>query len=128
MAEVVEPSGGLVLDSKTSHPPAVAKRKMAAKRRLESGETVTLRLTAFERETLARPEIFFCGSDLREEVEREREMEDGLNFTLDQYDRFAGCIAAHANHTEERGLRKTLEDIYDKVCAIERKYEQDWRS
>ena len=40
------------------------------------------------------------------------------SFTLDELDDLLGCIAADANHTEDRRLERELDSLYDRLQAI----------
>lgn len=90
-------------------------------------ETVCLELTDGERDLLEDPAIFFPDSDLDDEVAREREARNGLHFRLEQLDRFAGYIAAHANHAEDAEMQAALDAIYDKIGWLENMYEPEER-
>lgn len=44
-------------------------------------------------------------------------------YTLDDLEDVLGYIAAEANHTENRKLQDELDDLYDRLCDIEDRYD-----
>jgi hypothetical protein len=68
-------------------------------------------------------------------IDIDKEVEDKLRavppaeskvmLTLDELDLLAGSIAAEANHTEDKKLERRLERIYDRICRLEEKFEEE---
>ncbi len=76
------------------------------------GDTVKLKLRPDERNLL-------LGIILPEELpEKLRVIPAGqryVSFTLDELDELVGCVAAEANHTEDRARQRHLDIIADRI-------------
>ena len=50
------------------------------------------------------------------------------SYTLDDLEDILGYIAAEANHTENRKLRKELDALYDRLASIQESYDDgNWQ-
>lgn len=46
-----------------------------------------------------------------------------VQLTLDELDDLNGHVAAAANHCDDRGLRRKLDEVYEAIEKVERRYE-----
>jgi hypothetical protein len=76
---------------------------------------VGLKLTGAQRKLLLD---LICLDDDYAEVVRDTPGDQPVQLTLDQWDSFAGCVAAEANQAEDEKVQKQLDVIVDKVQKV----------
>jgi hypothetical protein len=89
---------------------------MPWKKRIQPGEKLPLKLTEAQR-TLVLDALTCLDSDC-EKVVRETPAGEPVMMSLDDLDIFGGCLAADANHTEDRKLQGKLDTIFKKVQRL----------
>ena len=93
---------------------------MPTKKHIQPGEKVPLKLTAIER-TLMLEGLLSLDKD-HEQVIRTTPSGKPVMMSLDALDDFGGCIAAEANHCEDKKKRHTLDAIFEKIQRLLDKY------
>ena len=86
------------------------------KKLIQSGEKVGLKLSAAERKLIL--EGLLCRDDEYEDITRDTPTAEPVMMTLDEFDDFAGYIAAEANHSEDKKLQQKLDAIFQKIQRI----------
>src|SRR5512144_506913 len=86
---------------------------MTRKKTIEKDEQVGLRLSLAERKLILEEPIHIH-DDLAEPI-RSTPTNAPVMLTLDDLDDLAGYIAAEANHTTDKTLRKKLDAIFSKI-------------
>ena len=89
---------------------------MPAKKQIQPGEKVPLKLTATERKVVL--DDLMCLDDNYEQILRETPTGKPLMMTLDDLENLAGYIAAEANHTEDKKLARKLDKVFDKCQKL----------
>jgi len=82
------------------------------KSHIEPGTKVGLSLSEAERKVIL---ALMCLDEDYEGIVRETPLGEAIRLTLDEWDDFAGYIAAEANHTDDRKLEKKLDAIFEKI-------------
>mgnify|MGYP006278236353 CR=1 FL=1 len=92
------------------------------RRKIQPGEKVTVRMTVRDRELLL--DHTFVDSEYPERL-RPSPSGKGLigEYTVDDLEDILGHIAAEANHTEDRKMRKQLDALFDKLLRIQRSFD-----
>jgi hypothetical protein len=95
---------------------------MSRRRKIQPDEKVTVRLSARHR-TLLLEHTF--GDPQYAETLRPAPTGKGLvgDYTLDDLEDMLGYIAAEANHTEDKKLRRELDALYDRLLRTQRSYD-----
>jgi len=92
------------------------------RRKIQAGEKIAVRMTARDR-TLLLDHAF---SD-PEYAERLRPAPSGRglvgDYSLDDLEDILGYIAAEANHTKDKKLRRELDALYDRLSQIQQDYD-----
>lgn len=96
---------------------------MRDRKYVRSDETVPISISAGERDLIK--EHTFIDLELKEILDHARKTRKGLiiDITLDDLDELLGFIAAEASHTKDADLERALDEIYDRLSAIEARYE-----
>lgn len=89
---------------------------MNTRKHIQPGTKIGLKLTAAEQKLIL--DDLMCLDDDYAQVIRDTPTDEPVQFTLDEWDDFGGYIAAEANHTEDKTLRKKLDTIFNKVQKI----------
>jgi hypothetical protein len=89
---------------------------MAAHGRIKPGTKVGLKLTAAERRLILDDLLRL--DDNYAKVIRETPPNQPIQFTLDEWEDFGGCIAAEANHADDKNLGKKRDAIFNKVQKV----------
>ena len=79
-------------------------------------EKVGLKFTASERKLIL--DDVMCLDEQYADAIRQTPVNEPVEFTLDDWGDLGGYIAAEANHTEDKKLRKKLDAIFNKVQKI----------
>ena len=96
---------------------------MAKRIRIPRGQPVGLKLTAAERMWLLDA-LTFLDEEIEDRIRNTPPSEGEVLLTLDELDLLAGSIAAEANHAEDKGLERQLEQIYDRIGQVEDMFEE----
>ena len=92
------------------------------RRKIQPDEKITIRMRKLDRElllnhTLGDPEY----------ADRLRAAPNGRGlvgeYTLDDLEDMLGYVAAEANHTNDKKLRRELDALYDRLLQIQRSYD-----
>ena len=83
---------------------------------IKPGTKVGLSLTVAERKVIL--DNLMSLDDSYAQVIRETPTDQPVQFSLDEWEDFGGCIADEANHTEDQKLGKKLDGIFTKVQKI----------
>jgi hypothetical protein len=89
---------------------------MDHRKHIHPDEKVGLKLSRTERKLIL--DDLMCLDDDYAQVIRDTPDDQPVQFTLDDWDDFGGHIAAEANHTEDKRVRKKLDAIFNKVQKI----------
>lgn len=90
------------------------------KQRIEPGQKIELKLTEAERQNVL-DDLNYLEPEL-EAIVRSTSAGEPIMLTLDDLDQLGECVAAEANHTKSRKLRKSLDGIYGKITVLLDKY------
>ena len=88
----------------------------AKPKHIQPDEKVGLKITAAERNLLCE-DVTFLDDEYPDAI-RQTPADQPVKFTLADWDDLGGYIAAEANHTEDRRLKKKLDAIFDKIQEI----------
>ena len=97
---------------------------MARKIRIKPGATVGLKLTPEERQTLL-DSLIFTSKELEDRLRLTVAGQQQAQLTLDDLDELAGCVAAEANHTRDRKLRRKLDRIFERIERLMEMFEEE---
>ena len=89
---------------------------MPSPKHIRPGEKVGLKFSAAERKLIL--DDVMCLDDEYADAIRQTPANQPVELTLDEWDDLGGYIAAEANHTEDKKLRKKLDAIFNKVQKI----------
>ncbi len=89
---------------------------MPSPKHIRPDEKVGLKFTATERKLIL--DDVMCLDDEYADAVRQTPANQPVELTLDEWDDLGGYIAAEANHTEDKKLRKNLDAIFNKVQKI----------
>ena len=89
-------------------------------RRIRPGDKIPLRLNARERNLIV--EETFAPEELTARLGRVEGKEPVCRFTLAELDELAGYVAAEANHAKSKDLREDLDQIYNRIDDLLRRY------
>jgi hypothetical protein len=93
---------------------------MPAKKQIQPGEKVPLKLTATERKLVL--EDLMCLDDNYERIIRETPTGKPVMMTLDDLDNFGGYIAAEANHCDDKKKEMKLDAVFEKIQSVMDRY------
>ena len=93
---------------------------MPAKKQIQPGEKVPLKLTATERKLVL--EDLMCLDEDYEQIIRETPTGKPVMMTLDDLDNFGGYIAAEANHCDDKKKEMKLDAVFEKTQQLLGKY------
>lgn len=79
---------------------------------MPEGDTVKLKLRPDERNLLLD---IILSEELAEKLRVIIAGQGYVSFTLDELDELVGCVAAEANHTEDRARQRQLDIIADRI-------------
>ena len=96
---------------------------MPAKKYIQSGEKVPLKLTATERNMIL--EDLMLLDQNYEEIVRNTPSEKPVMMTLDDLEDFGGYIAAEANHCEDKKKQTKLDNIFQKIQKLLYRYSDE---
>jgi len=96
---------------------------MSNKIKLQSGQTVSLKLTPEERELLLE-NLIFDDADLEPKIRLVVAGSQEIQLTLAELKNLEGCVAAVANHTKDRRLEKKLYRIGDRIKGLLELFEE----
>lgn len=97
---------------------------MAKKVRIPEGQPVGLKLTQPEREFLLDA-LILIDEEVEDKLRAAPPGESKVMLTLDELDLLAGCVAAEANHTEDRKLQRKLDRIFDRISRLLEMFEEE---
>lgn len=86
---------------------------MTARKHIQSGEKVPLKLTVAER-TLVLDGLICLDQEI-EKIVRNAPSGHPVMMTLDDLDDFGGYVAAEANHCESKSKARKLDSIFEKI-------------
>jgi hypothetical protein len=96
-------------------------RAQEDRKRISEGDRVPVRLSADDRALLSD---LLLDSDYLERLQLIPGSTDLLGeYTLDDLEDIVGYVAAEANHTTNRSLRRQLDDLYDRLIHVQRSYD-----
>lgn len=93
---------------------------MPAKKQVQPGETVPLKLTAAERKLVL--EGLTCLGQQYEQIIRNTPTGTPLMLTLDELEDFSGDIAAEVNHCDNDTKQKKLDAVFEKIRSVMDRY------
>lgn len=107
----LSPQAEQLLQAILSRPESPQKKRI----RIKPDEKVPLELNGRERELIL--EHTFADDELtnRLRVVPKKGQRPIFRFTLDDLDELGGCVAAEANHTKDKKLRKELDHLFDRI-------------
>ena len=97
---------------------------MAKRIRISRGQPIGLKLAAVERKWLLDT-LTFVDEEVEDRIRNTPPSEGEVLLTLEELDLLAGSVAAEANHAEDKSLERRLERIYDRICRLEEKFEEE---
>ena len=92
------------------------------RRKIQADEKVTVRMTMRDRELLTE---YSLGDPEYAERLHPAETGKGLlgEYTLDDLEDMLGYVAAEANHTDDKKLRRELDALFDRLLRIQRSFD-----
>lgn len=93
---------------------------MPAKKQIQPGEKLPLKLTAAERKLIL--DEFIVTAMEYEALLRDTPLTQPLMLTLDELEDFGGYIAAEANHCDDTKKQKKLDAIFEKIQFLQDRY------
>ena len=95
---------------------------MDRRMKIQPEQTITVRMSERDRALLLENTL---GDPEYAERLRPAPASDGLvgDYTLDDLEDMLGYVAAEANHTEDKKLRRELDALYDRLFRSQRSYD-----
>ena len=97
---------------------------MIQRERIKYGDSVPVRMSPRERDLIT--EHLFADPDLTDRLNLALVERDSIvvRYSLDDLDIVLGEIAAVANHTKSKKLRKELDALFDRIQELMESYEE----
>jgi hypothetical protein len=83
---------------------------------IQPGQTIGLKLTPEEREAVL--EITGLDTDLETRIRRTSLAQQNVEFTLEELNLLAGCVAGEISHTKDRRLQKKLDRVSERIKGL----------